>query len=191
MNVRLGVHRDVVVNNQADTFNVEATGRNVGSDQDVQTTIFQTLQGLLTQRLVHVTVQRGAVIAATLQRFSHFQGRVFGTDEDNRRVKIFRFQETHQRFVFTHAVDRPVALADVRARGDAGLDAHFLRLVHKAAGDATDRFRHGGGEERGLMIGRDLRHDGFNVFDEAHTQHFVRFVQHQAFQAGEVQRATF
>ncbi|CCJ91075.1 hypothetical protein BN132_3003 [Cronobacter turicensis 564] len=89
VNVRLGVHRDVVVHYEADTLNVQTTRRNVGCDQDIQTTIFQALQGLLAQGLVHVAVQRGAVVTAALQRFSHFQGRIFGTNEDNRRVKIF------------------------------------------------------------------------------------------------------
>ena len=99
MNVRLGVHRDVIVDNQADALNVQAAGRNVGRDQDIQTTVFQALQGSLTQRLVHVAVQRGAVVTAALQRFGHFQGRVLGTNEDDRRVKVFGFQETYQRFV--------------------------------------------------------------------------------------------
>ena len=37
------------------------------------------------------------------------------------------------------------------------------------------------------MTFRDLRHDGFNVFDEAHTQHFICFIQYQAAQLREVQ----
>ena len=189
MNVRLGIHRDVVVHNQADTFNVQATGSNVGRDQDIQTTIFQTLQGLLTQGLVHVTVQCGAAVTTALQRFGHFQGRVFGTHEDNRRIKVFSFQETYQRFVFTHALHSPVALADVRTGSDAGLNAHFLRIFHKATGNATDSFRHGCREQRGLMFSRDLRHDGFYVFDKAHAQHFVGFIQHQTAQVREVQSA--
>ena len=187
MNVRLGIHRDVVVNNQADTLNVQATGRNVGSNQDIQAAIFQTFQSLLTQGLVHVAVQCSAAITATLQRFCHFQGRIFGTNEDNRRIKIFCFQETHQRFIFTHAPHSPVALADVRTRGNAGLNAYFLRLFHKATGNTTNRFRHGCREQSGLMTFRDLRHNGFNVFDEAHPQHFVSFVQYQTAQFGEVQ----
>ena len=187
MNVRLGIHRDVVVYNQADTFNVQTTCCHVGCNQDIQTTVFQTLQSLLTQSLVHVAVQRCAVVAATLQGFSYFQGRVFGTHEDNRRIKIFRFQETHQRFVFAHAVHRPVALADVRASGYAGLNTHFLRIFHEALSDTTNRFWHGGREQRGLMTVRDLRHDGFDVFDEAHTQHFICFIQYQAAQFREVQ----
>ena len=191
MNVRLGIHRDIVVNHQADTLNVQATGRNVGCNQDIQTTVFQTLQSLLTQGLVHVAVQRSAAITATLQRFGHFQGRVFGTNEDNRRIKIFRFQETHQRFVFTHTVSSPVALADVRASRYARLDAHFLRLFHKAAGNTANGFRHGGREQSGLMTLRDLRHNGFYVFDEAHAQHFVSFIQNQTAQLREIQRTAF
>src|SRR5690606_25293693 len=116
-----------------------------------------------------------------------FQGRVFGTYEDNRRIKIFRFQETDQRFVFAHAVYRPVALADVRASGHAGLNTHFLRLFHEAAGNATDRFWHSCREQSGLMTFRDLRHDGFYVFDEADTQHVIGFVQYQTAQFREVQ----
>ncbi len=191
MNVRLRVHRDVVVNNQADTLNVQTTCCHVGCNQDIQTTVFQTLQSLLTQGLVHVAVQRCAVVAATFQGFSHFQGRIFGTNEDDRRIKIFCFQETHQRFVFTHTVYRPVALADVRARGYAGLDTHFLRILHEATGNTTDRFWHGCREQSGLMTFRDLRHDGFYVFDEAHAEHFVSFIQYQTAQFREIQRTAF
>ncbi|CNV33092.1 Uncharacterised protein [Salmonella enterica subsp. enterica serovar Bovismorbificans] len=41
------------------------------------------------------------------------------------------------------------------------------------------------------MTFRDLRHNSFNVFDEAHTQHFVGFIQHQTTQFREVESATF
>lgn len=92
---------------------------------------------------------------------------------------------------FAHTPDSPVALADVRTGSHAGLNAHFLRLFHKAAGNATNRFRHGCREQSGLMTFRDLRHNGFNVFDEAHAQHFVSFIQNQTAQFREVQSATF
>ncbi|MDI5829789.1 hypothetical protein MJN51_39960, partial [Salmonella enterica subsp. enterica serovar Kentucky] len=47
-------------------------------------------------------------------------------------------------FAKAYTPDSPVALADVRTGSHAGLNAHFLRLFHKAAGNATNRFRHGG-----------------------------------------------
>ncbi len=142
VHVRLGIQRDIVVNDQADTLNVQSTRRNVGCDQDIKTAIFQTFQRLLAQRLVHVAVQRRAVVTVALQRFGHFQRRVFSTHEDNSGIEIFRFQETHQRVGFT-TVGRPVRLADVRTRRNAGLNAYFLRIFHETLGDATDRFRHG------------------------------------------------
>ena len=40
------------------------------------------------------------------------------------------------------------------------------------------------------MFSRDLCHDGFYVFDKAHAQHFVGFIQHQTAQVREVQGAT-
>ncbi|WP_432804501.1 DEAD/DEAH box helicase, partial [Escherichia coli] len=43
----------------------------------------------------------------------------------------------------------------------------------------------------GLMTFRDLRHNSFNVFDEAHAQHFVSFIQNQTAQFRKVQSATF
>ena len=39
------------------------------------------------------------------------------------------------------------------------------------------------------MFSRDLSHDGFYVFDKAHAQHFVGFIQHQTAQVREVQGA--
>ena len=41
------------------------------------------------------------------------------------------------------------------------------------------------------MFSRDLSHDGFYVFDKAHAQHFVGFIQHQTAQVREVQGAAF
>ncbi len=38
------------------------------------------------------------------------------------------------------------------------------------------------------MTFRDLRHDSFYVFDKAHAQHFICFVQYQAAQFREIQR---
>jgi hypothetical protein len=46
-----------------------------------------------------------------------------------------------------------------------------------------------GGEQHGLTAFRRGLDDGFDVFDEAHVQHAVGFVQHQHFQAGEVNTA--
>ncbi len=72
----------------------------------------QAFQSLLTQRLVHRHSTRRCW-PLMFQRFA--TSRVaFGTHEDNRRIKVFRFQKRAPALRFTHTPDSPVALADVR-----------------------------------------------------------------------------
>ena len=61
--------------------------------------------------------------------------------------------------------------------------------VEMPIGDAAHLARHGGREERGLPIGRSLPQNPFDIFDEAHAQHLVGFVDHHRLHEGEVQRA--
>ena len=59
----------------------------------------------------------------------------FWYEQDNRRIKIFRFQETYQCFVLRIPPDSPVALADVRTGSYAGLKMRTsCRLFHKSGG---------------------------------------------------------
>ena len=81
----------------------------------------------------------------------------------------------------------PVTLANGGGGSSLGGDLDLFGLLQVLLGHATDLLRHGGGEERNLTTGRALIHDPVHVVDEAHAQHFVRFVQHQGFQTGEVQ----
>ncbi len=74
-----------------------------------------------------------------------------------------------------------VAVAVLEAISD------LFGLLQVLLGHATDLLRHGGREQGNLTSARALLHDPVNVVDEAHTQHFISFVQYQCFQAGEVQ----
>ena len=81
--------------------------------------------------------------------------------------------------------DQPVTLADSFRRGGLDLDFYFRRIVQVALRNTMDGGWHGGGKQRDLASDRGLFHDPFDVFDEAHAQHFVGFVQHQGLQAVE------
>ncbi len=60
-------------------------------------TVFQTFRAFASRRARSCRHSALRCCSRYAQGFSHFQGRVFGTNEDNRRIKIFRFRETHQR----------------------------------------------------------------------------------------------
>src|SRR5690606_3157042 len=46
-----------------------------------------------------------------------------------------------------------------------------------------------GGEQQGLAVGRRGGNNGLDVFDEAHVQHAVGFVQHQGLHGGKIDAA--
>ncbi len=54
--------------------------------------------------------------------------------------------------------------------------------------DAANGIGHGGGEQGDLSLLRRLLQNPLHIIDEAHAQHFVRFVQHQCLQSGQIQR---
>ncbi len=57
VHVSFGVVWNIVVNNMADTLNVQTTGGYVGGDQNVEGAFFQAINHLLTQGLAHITIQ--------------------------------------------------------------------------------------------------------------------------------------
>jgi hypothetical protein len=84
--------------------------------------------------------------------------------------------------------DLPVNLADGGNGGGGRLDLDFARLDQVFLGDAADLVRHGGREQRGLVLFRGAFENPLDVVDEAHAQHFVGFVEHHGLQVVEVER---
>jgi len=123
------------------------------------------------------------------QRIGELLGFDLGADENDDAVGVLGFQNARQCFALGHAADAPVALADGRRGGGAHLDGDFLGILHVALGDALDRSGHGGREQRDLARRRGLLQHPLHIVNEAHAQHLVGFVQDQALQVGEIQRA--
>ena len=76
------------------------------------------------------------------------------------------------------AVDEVIALLDGRHRHLFALDGDRLRVAHVFIGQLADAGRERGGEQCRLAAGGSLGEDGFDIFDEAHRKHLIRFVEH-------------
>ena len=70
-----------------------------------------------------------------------------------------------------------------------GGNAQGIALV--TLGQCHDLARHGGAEQQGAAAFRRGVENFFQIFAEAHVEHFVRFIQHHCAQCGQLQRAAF
>ena len=74
--------------------------------------------------------------------------------------------------------DLAVALPDGRHGGRAGFDLDFAGIAQVAVRHLADRFGHGGRKQGDLPFWWSLFENPIHIFDEAHPQHLVGFVQH-------------
>ena len=81
------------------------------------------------------------------------------------------------------------ALANAPALLILRADRHFRRIFEITLGKTTNLRRHRGREQHHLALLRQLAEDPFDVVDEAHPQHLIGFVQHEAAKTGGIERA--
>ena len=87
------------------------------------------------------------------------------------------------------AVDQDHALVNAIDGGRGRRHRDPDRVLQHGIGKLGDLARHGRGEEQGLTLGRQFRHDTADVVDEAHVEHAVGFVEHEDLDAVEVHGA--
>ncbi len=144
---------------------------------------------LLALLLFDVAVDRGRRQPARGQLFGQFLRAELGAREHEHAVEGFGFEDARQSVELVDAADHPVALADVGSGGGGRLDRDLDRVLEVGLRDAADLRRHRRREQRDLALRRRLLEHGLDIVDEAHAQHLVGLVEHQAAQFGQVQRA--
>ncbi len=84
----------------------------------------------------------------------------------------------------------PHRIQGVADRGCRGNVVHLYRgrIAQDLSGQAADLLRHGGGEQHGLSLGRQMLQDTADIRQKAHIKHLVCLIQHQQFQIGQVDR---
>ncbi len=190
VHVVFGKARQVEVEHMADAGHVDAAGGHVGGHQQIELATAQLGQRAGALALRHVAMQGGGAQAFHAQFVGQLFGVTLGGGEDNGLLDAFLRQEVlEQAFFVAQVVHIAQHLVDLFVTG--GLRRHFHggRIVQQLAGEGAHIVGHGGGEERGLAFFRQLVGDGQHVVRETHVQHAVGFVQHQHFQAREVDAA--
>ena len=180
VHVVFGLHRQVEVDGVADALHVDAAGSHVGGDQDAQLAALQLRQRAGALALVHVAVQGGGGKALVGQAVGQIVGAALGRREDDGLVQRGVAQHVVQQLHLVAGVVRvQQALRDVGVLFLGAGDLDALRFAHHARGQLGDGAVQRGREQQRLAAFRQAADDGLDIFDEAHVQHAVGFVQHQ------------
>ena len=189
MHIGFGIQRHVVVDDMADTCNVQTTRSNIGSHHHVQPATLELRNGALTLVLIHVAMHRGRGEALRNQGIRNFCRGDLSAHEYQRCIHIFYFQQAREHFLLVHVAHLPVALPNSRdSLGRTG-DMYLFRVAHMPARNCANRIRQRRREQRHLTFSWHALEQPFNVVDEAHAQHFIGFVEHQQFEVRQLQCA--
>ena len=97
MDVRLGVRRDVVVDDVRDVLDVEAACRDVGCHEDVEGAVAEAVHDPVALVLCHAAVQRGSIVAMTGELLGKVLDLAARPGEDQRRGRVLQVEDAPER----------------------------------------------------------------------------------------------
>ncbi len=158
--------------------NVQPTRRHIRSHQDFQFGFPEFFHDPVPLYLAQVTMQSFRHITARHQGCGQLIGAFLGAAENDGTLHVAGIQDAAQSVeLFTGLV---VVLVDLGNRQLFLADRNEDGFVHVAVGQGTDLLRHRRREQQCLTaFPRNVFHNGFDIVDEAHVEHFIRFVQNQ------------
>ena len=178
-----------VVHHVWQVFNVNAACRNVGGHQGANVAALKASQRLSTCCLTFVAVQGHGLDAVLGEVVGHIVGTKLGAREHQHLAPVVLIDDVHQNFFFlaaTHGVDH---LRNALHRRVAGRDLNALGVLQERSGQVANFIAEGGGEQQALFVFGHQGQDFFHVMNKAHVEHSVGFVQHQNFNAGQIEQA--
>ena len=189
VDIILAALRDVVVDHIIDAGDVDAPGGHVGGHQNAGAPVLEALHHLGALGLLHIAVQPFGHKAVAVEISGDFIHHPLGVAENHGQLRVLvpQYQVESVHLAAHGYVD--IHLLDVFHRLLPHLDLHQDRILLIGPGQGQDGRRHGGGEENGLSVLRGVGENGLDILPEAHAEHFVRLVQHNHFQAIQLQGA--
>ncbi len=189
VHVDLGVVGKVVVDYVGDVLDVEPAGGNVGRHEQRHPALLELDHHAVALALAHVAVQRLVPEALVAELAVEAGGADLRAAEDDRLLGLLGLQHLDQALGLVAALDLDVGLFD-RVDGELlrrHLDRH--RVIHVSLGEAGDRVRHRGREQRRLAPGRAHAKDLLDVLDEPEVEHLVSLVEDDVAGRGQHERA--
>ena len=116
-------------------------------------------------------------------------GTVLGAGENQDLLHLLALDQMREQGPLPGLVHGMHDLLDEIDGGIGRSHVHGGRILQKTGSQFPDLASEGGGAQDVLPVRGKQSEDLFDIADEAHVEHAIRFVQHQDFQLGEVERA--
>ena len=183
----------LVIDHVADARNVDPARSHVGRDQHRRLGALELVERAFALRLALIAVDRIRLDASLRQLLHHAVAAMLGAREDQHALDLAghlmaaRQDQFEQALLFV-LLDHEEILLDPFGGGAFGRHADLHGSVAIGADEFLDLLRHGRAEVQRLALLRRELVDLAQRVDEAEVEHLVRLVQHQHFDAVEIER---
>ena len=179
VNVAFRVLGNIIVINVSNAGNVQSPGRNVRRNQDVQTSFFKLLQNVHATLLRQVAMNTGSVVSSGFQSLGKLIDATLRSTKNNRQFRSLYVQNTRHDIEFFIFACFDEILIDQIGRKLFCFDLDNLRFMHEFFADCADCLWHRCGKKQRLSFFRNVFDNCFNIFQKAHVEHFVGFIQNK------------
>ena len=177
VDVAFDVVRETVVDDVCQVVDIEASGGNVGGDEELRTVLAELLHGQVALGLCQVAVEGLGVVAVADEVVGDFLGLHAGAAEDDGIDAGIVVDNALEGGIFVLGLDEIIDVVDMLRPFVARADDNLLVVVEIAFGNPFNLGPHGGGEEEGVAVGRDAGENLVDAFGESHVQHLVGLVE--------------
>ena len=199
VHVVFGVARHIIVEHMAHGRDVKSTRGDVRGNQESQRSVAESIQSFGALALIQITVNRRSIITVFFQRLSDRIHIHLTIAEDDRVRAFLTFVVDQHTQCFTlfrafailaRGFEHHHNLFDILGRGRLTRNFDAGRIGQERVGDPLDLRGHRGREEQRLTRKRREAENAFNVGDETHVEHAVRFVDDHNLHASQEQFAS-
>mgnify|MGYP003960064077 FL=1 len=168
-----------------DLLDIDAASGDVGSHQDIEVVLSESLHRPIALVLRHVALQRHCSMPIAIQLFCQLSSPALGTGEHDGRFEIVLLQELPQHLGLALLHDRVKSMLDGAGRyrvidlDDEGIDQHLL-------GKSSNLAWHRCSKQQVLALFLEVPQDAFDVGKKSHVKHVVRFIQDESVDSGKI-----
>lgn len=185
VDIVFGVLGDIVIDDMRNARDVDAPSGDVGGDHDFVAAAFEAFERIDAFRLGSVRVEDGDGVFERFEEASHAVSSVLSAGKDQDAIEVDAFEHGFQEVIFLVARDGVECVIDGFGGGAASADFDFFWILEAPRGELLDFWWDGGGEEESLSIFWASGDDAADIWEKAHVQHTIHFIEDEVFDAVE------